>query len=343
MTKMKSMRLKTWGTRGSIAISNKDSVQAGGNTTCFEVFSGCLPAGTHLCVDAGTGFVPMGFQYLSEIPKGLNYVMLFTHYHYDHTVGLTLAPPTFIDSVPMTLIGPYDFRIGSKEMVDHIFHRPYFPVDSARIRHKMKFKPLEDFEVTVIAIHPDGGVGIFSRDKFVLAEQGKRQLSFGRSSHAIDECLIITMQPTNHGEQRCISYRFEERPTGRVLVIATDHEDQVSVPTAFLQHLKGANLTILDGQYDYQKYINSTGGFGHGTPTGVVKLALRAGVERLGITHHDPQSTDSFLTQVILKEAVTALARFSADVEFKKTYNVGEISLDASNVFLCVDYAEYDV
>jgi len=128
------MKVKTWGSRGSIAVSSEDNIRAGGNTTCYEVKSECLPVGMHLMLDAGTGFVPAGWNYLSELEEGnLHYAILFTHWHYDHIVGLTLAPPTFIDSVPMTLFGPIDEGEGPEEMVKHLFKRPYFPVDAKRI------------------------------------------------------------------------------------------------------------------------------------------------------------------------------------------------------------------
>ena len=105
------MKIKAWGTRGSIAISNAASIKTGGNTTCFEIDSVCLPAGTHLMLDAGTGLVPAGLTYMPEIGKGLNYVIMFTHWHYDHIMGMTLAPPTFIDTVPMTIYGPVDLSL----------------------------------------------------------------------------------------------------------------------------------------------------------------------------------------------------------------------------------------
>jgi len=98
---VKSMAVKAWGTRGSIAVSNRQSVFTGGNTTCFEVMSPCFPSTTKVMLDVGTGFVPTGHHYLLEMGNGLQYAIFLTHPHWDHILGMTLAPPTFIDIIPI--------------------------------------------------------------------------------------------------------------------------------------------------------------------------------------------------------------------------------------------------
>jgi len=339
-----AFQVKAWGTRGSIAVSSAENAQAGGNTTCYEVISRCLPDGMKLMLDAGTGFVPAGWSYLSELGTGkLQYAILFTHWHFDHIMGLTLAPPTFIDDVPMTLYGPVDHSVGPEEMVKHLFKRPFFPVDAKKIAHKMKYKPLEDFDCSVIVCHPKGGMAVFNRDRYVTLLKDKKQIPINGASYDVCECLVITMQPTNHGDCKCISYRFEEKPTGKVFVFATDHEDVVALSVDFRKHLQGADLLIMDAQYDHTRYNEKTANFGHGTPHGVIKHGLIAGVKKLGITHHDPRSTDAFLNGMILSEAIEVLGRLSSDFSFKKSYRLGNTILTDQDVFLCYDYTVYFV
>ena len=71
------MEIKSWGTRGSIAISNANSVGHGGNTTCFEIKSVCVPENTKLMIDAGTGLMPATYHYLDEFNNGnkLSYII----------------------------------------------------------------------------------------------------------------------------------------------------------------------------------------------------------------------------------------------------------------------------
>ncbi len=340
----KKMKVIMWGTRGSIAVANPRSVKAGGNTTCFEIASDCLPPGTHLMVDAGTGFVPAGCNYLSELSSGkLKYVLLFTHYHWDHIQGLTLAPPTFIEQVPMEIYGPIDEGFGPLEMVKYLFRRPFFPVDSKSVIHKIKPKPLEGYDVHVILIHPKGGITTVSLDRYKITLADKRQFVFGGKRFPVEECLVVRMTKTHHGNANGVSYRFEENPTGKVCVICTDHEDMVSLSADIRAHLNSADLAIMDAQYDQKRYMTKTGNYGHGAPHGVVKHAVVCGVNRLGQTHHDPGSTDDYLEGMILAEARIALEEIRNDTKLLETYGVKEIPLTAENIFLCLDYMETEV
>lgn len=334
------MKVKIWGCRGSIAISNPDSSKAGGNTTCFEVISDCFPKGVKFAIDAGTGFVPMGWHYISEIGKGLRYVIMFTHWHYDHILGLTLAPPTFIDQVPMALYGPCDNGDGPKEMIQHVFKRPYFPVDWKRISHKMDFTTLHDFDVHVVVAHPKGGFATFKLDRFNCILRDKKQVPINGKSYELNQCMVIKMVPTNHADAVCISYRFEEMPTGKSLVICTDHEDSVGISLDMRKHLREADLVIMDAQYDQRQYLESTARFGHGTPFGVVKHGIIGNVKRLLLTHHDPRRTDALLESLIIKEGKEALERLRVDPTFLSDFRVkaDEIILTDQNIGLCYDY-----
>ncbi len=338
------MKIKIWGARGSIAISNADSIKAGGNTTCYEVMSSCLPPATHLILDTGTGFVPAGWHYLNEISQGLHFALLFTHWHWDHILGLTLSPPTFIDNIPMSLYGPVDNGIGPKEMIQHVFRRPFFPVDYQRVCHKMNFHPLENFDVTIIVSHPEGGFQQHQFDHYMTFTQKNQPIPINGKEYNLSECLIITMQATNHGNATCISYRFHEMPTNKVFIFCTDHEDQVSVPLDFKRHLANADLAIMDAQYDLPRYTQKTGGFGHGTPTGIIKQGLIANIKKIGLTHHDPGSTDIFLEDIIMQEAKQAMTQLRENAEFTDLFKVDKTLLTKQDdVFLCYDYAEIEV
>jgi ribonuclease BN (tRNA processing enzyme) len=340
MSKANVLSAKVWGCRGSIAISGPESVKYGGNTTCFEIMSRCLPEGMKLFVDAGTGFTPAGNSYVKEAGNGLNFVTLFSHYHYDHTLGLTLSPPTFIPNVPMVFYGPKDMGEGPKDVITSILRRPGFPVDAKSVMGKMTFKTLEGFDVTVLVVHPKGGMQSYSLETFQRIEAGRRQIAIQRRKYELGECLVIRMQRANHGNATCISYRFEERPTGKVLVICTDHEDPAGVPNALRAHFRHADVLIIDAQYDDARYQTQTAGFGHGTPRGIMRQALMAGVRRVGITHHDPTlGTDAYLEESILKAALGHLWELQGDAEFRQRFGIAdETTICDKDVFLCADY-----
>ena len=251
-------KVKTWGCRGSIAISSPECQKYGGNTTCFEIKSDCIPEGTKLMIDAGTGFVQAGHSYLPELKNGnLRYVLLFTHYHWDHIMGLTIAPPTFVDDIPMDMYGPQDEKVQLQDMISHLLQRPYFPVDSKKITHKVKFKSFLDFDVNVILCHQEGGFAVLKYDRYMKLKDGEKGLPINGTSYPIDECLLIKMAKTNHGNSTCITYRFEEKPTGKVFVLCTDHENTAGISADLKKHFENADLAIIDGQYDEAKIVST--------------------------------------------------------------------------------------
>lgn len=337
------MEIITWGTRGSIAISDPNSVRYGGNTTCLEIKSHCLPNGIKLFLDAGSGLVPAAHSYLGEFSNGekQGYYLLFTHYHWDHILGLTLAPPTFIEQIQMNIFGPIDKRTGPEEMITGLFQRPFFPVDDKRFKHKMKFKALKDFDVHLLAIHPEGGIVSFSLDRFNKLKEKDSYLPMSpKKAFPISECLIVKMQRTNHANANCISYRLEENPTGKVFVFCTDHEDVAGISVDFRNHLQNADLLIIDAQYSSPEYVTKAG-FGHGTPKGCVEHAVACNVKRMGLIHHDPNSDDKTLENVILTEAHSALDEIKKQKDFLERYGVGKIRINKKDIFLCADYHQY--
>ena len=317
------MKVKFYGTRGSVPIANPNSVKYGGNTTCLRIYSDCIPRDLILTIDAGTGFVPMSLDALKEgLPKEV--LVLFSHYHHDHTQGLFLSPLLFMKNIKLKLCGPVDVNIGPKEMVETMMRPPYFPVHHEEVGSHIGYENFEFPKTMVILIHPEGGYRIISIENYEQLLANQEFLPIGKGKYPVDQCLVITMYKSRHPEQT-ISYRLEERPTGKVFVFLTDHENEDGIPLAMKSHIKNADLLVMDSQYSREKYEKSTAGFGHGTPDYCVKIAKAAlansqGSIQLGLIHHDPSSTDKGI-EAVLKEAT-------------------EKSNDSITIFACADYQE---
>jgi len=61
--------------------------------------------------------------------------------------------------------------------------------------------------------------------------------------------------------------------------------------------VRGAEVLILDSQYDLEEY-QSRVGWGHGCVDDAVALALQADVKRLYLFHHDPSHNDEKITRM---------------------------------------------
>ncbi len=317
------MEIIAWGTRGSLPVANPGMRQTGGNTTCYEVRSTCLPAGVHVVIDGGTGFLPFANEALQ---RGMTELHLFhTHYHHDHTQGVLIAPPIFMPQLEMHIYGTKDRSFGPKQVYERIMEPPFHPVSFGTISQHIAFHPIELPPTRVILIHPIGGQLILEKERFVHYDEEKKPVPFGQGhAYSLDECLVVLMHWTEHPE-RTITYRFEERPTGKVFVLLTDEEVRAGIPTTLIEFLSGADLLIQDVQYSQEEYEKGgKAGFGHGTPEYAVRLATATGVKRIGFTHHDPLSNDSRVAALVT-EGETLLAEGSV-----------------LTLFCCQDYDRYE-
>jgi phosphoribosyl 1,2-cyclic phosphodiesterase len=318
------MKVTTYGTRGSIPIANQNSVRFGGNTTCLRIESSALPKGHALVIDAGSGIVPLGKKLTEE--KSEKVTLLWTHYHHDHTQGLLLSPILFNPTVRKYCYGPVENGVGPQEMMEQMMQHPFFPVTFSEVSNSFICKKLETPNAMAFIIHREGGTKLCKIDELRSYEaRSPAQVMMGSGRYPLSECLVVKMLYSNHPE-RTISYRFEERETGKVFVFLTDHENTAWLSNILQAHLDQADLLIMDSQYLPTTYEKFSAGFGHGTPTYCVTTANTVGAKKIGLTHHDPGSTDD---QV---DGITAVGRETAE-------QLGY----AGDVFACADYMEIEV
>ena len=128
------MKLKAYGSRGSMAFSHRQGLKTGGNTSCFG-----LDVNGHTVVfDCGSGIM----QFHEDMQKkrkedaaagradhGLTFDILLSHLHLDHIIGLSLFD--FLFDADNT-IRVYTRSRANTPLVDQvlgIFKPPYWPVD----------------------------------------------------------------------------------------------------------------------------------------------------------------------------------------------------------------------
>jgi phosphoribosyl 1,2-cyclic phosphodiesterase len=94
------MKVKFYGTRGSIATPGRGTTGYGGNTTCLGITSS---DGDKLIVDAGTGIKELGNELMGQ--EGREVDLLFTHYHSDHTQGFPFFVPAYVPGWNLNIYG----------------------------------------------------------------------------------------------------------------------------------------------------------------------------------------------------------------------------------------------
>lgn len=148
--------IKYWGTRGSLARPSKNTIHYGGNTPCIEInYKNEL-----IIIDMGTGSYELGKKLASLRLKA---TVLFTHYHWDHLIGLPFFLPFYNSKNSFTFIG----RKGLKKGLNNLLTTPNFPIKLSDFKAKIKLKSIKagQFKIGPIKIlaldvnHSNGAFG----------------------------------------------------------------------------------------------------------------------------------------------------------------------------------------
>jgi phosphoribosyl 1,2-cyclic phosphodiesterase len=166
------MKIKFWGTRGSIAVPGKQTIRYGGNTTCLEI---TLGGGGVVVIDAGSGIRALGDKLASENEK-IDIHLLVTHIHWDHVLGFPYFAPLYKKTSNIRIDGYPTCVKGLRNTFDNKMGDGFFPVKFADLKAGIRYlevlqhRPLEIDGTRIDAIplhHPQGGFG------FRFMEEGK--------------------------------------------------------------------------------------------------------------------------------------------------------------------------
>lgn len=253
------MRVKIWGCRGSIPSPGHETLIYGGESTCIEVTS---DAGENLIIDAGSGIRKLGNKLIKEkIRKDLT--IIFTHAHWDHLTGFPFFKPAYSSEYTVSLCGgpiPQEVLL---QYVKHQMEPPYFPVDISEMKAEFKAGCHCDRD---FCDHCPGGI-----IKSI-------------------KCHSIPLNHPNGG------YGFKFMGDGKTVCFMPDneirfrHEGGLTIKE-YADFFRGSELLIHDAQYTEEEY-KKTISWGHSTFTDAVDLALKSGVKRLALFHHDPDRSD---------------------------------------------------
>ena len=267
------MRVRFWGTRGSIATPGPLTLGYGGNTSCVEMRCGR----DILIFDAGTGIRELGMALMQEAQGEPITVHLFiSHTHWDHIQGFPFFVPAY---QPNTTVHVYGSP-GQGRSLDRILRgqmdSDYFPVALGDLSAAIEVHELRggDFQI--------GDTHIAS---MYLNHPG---MTLGyRVSHGGRVAVYAT---DNEPYRSTLDHLGRRAEAGREFGGRLDEE--------FVRFVAGADLYIGEAQYTDEEYPAKIG-WGHSSLSATVEVALKAQVRQLALFHHDPMHGDEVVTAMV--------------------------------------------
>jgi phosphoribosyl 1,2-cyclic phosphodiesterase len=253
------MRIKFWGTRGSIAVPGKQTIRYGGNTTCLEI---TLESGRVVIVDAGTGIRALGDKLASENEK-VDIHLLVTHIHWDHVLGFPYFTPLYRSTSHILIDGYPTCVNGLRNTFDNKMGDGFFPVKFADLKAEIQYleilqhRPLEIDGAVIEAIplhHPQGGFGFRFRE---------------------GEKTFVFLTDNELRKDGWKDRSFDD----------------------YAEFCRNADLLIHDAQYTPEE-IEERRDWGHSDYLSAFDLAYTAGVKNLFLFHHDPSRTDAEVSEI---------------------------------------------
>ena len=270
------MKLILGGVRGSYPVAQPDFMKYGGETTSMLIEGA---AGERLLIDAGTGVRDLGTR-LARDSATREVLLLMTHYHLDHVVGLPSLGLIYDPQWTVRIAAPAHGEFDVGPTMTRIMDKPFWPLQMSDLRANILFESLAG------APYRWGGL-------------------------EIRWCML-------HHPGGCTAYRVDEPATGASLVMATDVEWAASSLEEQKQLIElctkpsPASLLLMDAQYEASEYAAHRG-WGHSVWTEVLELARLAGIRQVRMIHHDPAKNDSALdrlnAEVTTAAPAAALAR----------------------------------
>jgi phosphoribosyl 1,2-cyclic phosphodiesterase len=268
-------RLKFWGTRGSISVPGRRTLGYGGNTTCVEMRAD----GEIIVLDAGSGIRSLGVALEKEFhSQPIKLSLLITHAHWDHIQGLPFFAPAYEKKNEIRVRGYDGVDMSFGKIMAEPMKAPFFPIAMRELSARIDIKKLTEME--------------FSLGKVQVRARFVNHPGVCAGYRLFTSAGSIAFLPDHE------PYRFlhsaKTNHMSREQAKRTATEERANL----VQFLHSSDILILDAQYtdtEYESHI----GWGHGSVSSAVSLALEAEVSKLLLFHHDPGHNDTTVDTMV--------------------------------------------
>ena len=257
------LKVKFWGTRGSVPTPGPQTAKYGGNTSCVEVRA---QDGTIIVLDCGTGARLLGLDLLKSAAHPLRINLFIGHTHWDHIQGFPFFTPAFLPDTELNVFAPAGLQRTFEDSLAGQMQYSYFPVTLRDLRSRIHFTELEEGSLRL------GDVMIETQ----YLNHTAPTISFRISSGGATVAYVTDHEPFWNPSGSQFKHPGDQR---------------------HIAFLNGADLVIHDAQYSLEEYSSKVG-WGHSTVDYATEIAMAAGVKQLALFHHDPLHDDGEIARM---------------------------------------------
>ena len=259
------MRIRFFGTRGSIATPGPHTLRYGGNTSCIEVQSS---AGTLVILDMGTGATVLGRELMARGEPSHGHILI-SHTHWDHIQGIPFFAPLFVPGFEWDIYGPRGLHQGLRQTLAGQMQSTYFPVTLEQLGATIRYRELVEGRLRI----------------------GDIEVTCRYLNHP-----ALTLGYRLEADGAAFVYACDHEPHSHAL--ATGVGDFLGEDRRHAEFLAGADLVVHDAQYRASEYPQKIG-WGHSTIEYAYAVARLAKVGQLALTHHDPMRDDAAIDALV--------------------------------------------
>ena len=300
------MKVRFWGTRGSIATPGPGTNHFGGNTSCVELTTA---GGDLLIFDCGTGAHRLAADLMARGKKAIDANILLGHTHWDHIQGFPFFSPAFVNGNSVAIHGPEGSRGSLHHVLAGQMEFTYFPIELSQLPAAITYHDLTE------GIHTIGGTRVATQ----FLNHPAMTLGYRVEAGGVAVVYLVDHEPFSDE-----LWRAGAEP-GRVDSILHEGDRRHA------KFMAGADLVIHDAQYTPEEYPQKKT-WGHSTYDYVVQIAAAAGVRRVALTHHDPNHDDDFVADIERKARALAV-QCGTGLEVFCAYEGCELALEPRSTF----------
>ncbi|MGH7299217.1 MAG: MBL fold metallo-hydrolase, partial [Candidatus Rokuibacteriota bacterium] len=245
------MRIRFWGTRGSLAKPGRTTLRYGGNTSCVEVQTA---AGTLIVLDCGTGAHGLGLALTASGGHPVHGHLMITHTHWDHIQGFPFFGPLFVPGNEWDIYAPGGLGPQLEKVLAGQMECTYFPITLGQLAATIRYHDLVE-----------GGFAIGDA-RVVTRYLNHPALTLG---YRLEAGAVAIVYSVDH-EPHALHHASSEGAGGPLV-----HEED----RRHVEFLAGADLVVHDAQFTIEEYHQKVG-WGHTPAESAVDYAVAAGVKR---------------------------------------------------------------